>query len=205
MLFMAHEITLTVNYKKHHSTNPLQRFLLNNFYKNLLGLTYDLKIKSALDVGCAEGFALNLLKKNPYVKKLVGLDQSLASIKLGRKLHPGIIFSHGSIYQLPYRDNEFDIVICTEVLEHLENPKAALKEIVRVTNNYCLLSVPNEPWFMLANFLRGKNLSRWGNDIEHINHWTKSKFVSLIKEATLEPLVVNNPFPWTMVLVKKRE
>ena len=63
----------------------------------------------------------------------------------------------------------------------LKKKLKALKELVRVSNKYLVISVPNEPLFMLAQLLRGKNWSRLGNDIEHINHWTFVSFPKFVK------------------------
>lgn len=193
---------LTDNYKKHFSYNPLQRILMRHFYKTILELIQNLPITSVLDVGCGEGFALNILKKNNLAKTFVGLEQSQEAIDLGKKLHPFINFNQGDIYKMGYKKAQFDLVICTEVLEHLSQPKIALKKIVRVSKRYCLLSVPNEPWFMLANFLRGKNLSLWGNDPGHIQHWSKKQFINLITSQHLKPKATKAPFPWTMILAE---
>ena len=200
---MANKIKLTANYKKHFSSNPLQRLLLNNFYNQLTELTKELKIKTVLDAGCAEGFGLKILSNHKTVKNLEGLDQSADAIKLGKRLHTFIKFTKGDIYKMPYKDRQFDLVICLEVLEHLKNPEKALKEIIRVAKKYCLLSVPHEPWFRLANLLRGKNLSCWGNDAGHIQHWSKKAFTNLLTKAGLKPLKSSSPFPWTMVLTEK--
>ena len=89
------------------------------------------------------------------------------------------------------------------VVEHVDDPEKGLKELVRVTGKNLLLSVPNEPWFMMANFLRGKNLSRWGNDIEHINHWSTEKFKKFVgKEIAVKKVI--RPFPWTLLIAEKR-
>jgi ubiquinone/menaquinone biosynthesis C-methylase UbiE len=103
---------------------------------------------------------------------------------------------------LQYKDNAFDLVLCNEVLEHVENPEKALQELKRVTSKYLLLSVPNEPIFMASNFLRGKNVSRWGNDIEHINHWSRNSFKNFVKKE-LQIHAIYNPFPWTIILAEK--
>lgn len=194
---------LTDNYKKHFSSNPLQRILMKYFYKMLLTLIQNLSIRSVLDVGCAEGFALNVLKKNNLAKTFVGLDQSKKAIYLGKKLHPFINFNCGDIYKMNYNKGQFDLVICLEVLEHLSQPQIALAEINRVAKKYCLLSVPNEPWFQLSNFLRGKNLSRWGNDPGHIQHWSKKQFIDLVTAQHLKLKATKAPFPWTMILAEK--
>jgi SAM-dependent methyltransferase len=142
--------------------------------------------------------------KNPVQKKLIENFFTTLAKELGKKDHPHLILKQVSIYELPYKDNSFDLVICTEVLEHLDDPQKALQEMVRVSKKYLLLSVPNEPIFMLSNFLRGKNWSRWGNDIEHINHWSSSSFQSFVSSKKLEVIRKRHPFPWTMLLVEKR-
>jgi len=197
------KIKFTSNYKKHLSTHLLQQLLINNFYHQLLSLCRPLKMNQILDVGCGEGFTLNFICKNKVGKNCIGLDISTEAINLGRKIHPGIKLIKGNICKIPFKNNQFDLVICTEVLEHLPNPLIALKEIHRVTRKYYLLSVPNEPWFQLSNLLRAKNLFRWGNDIEHINHWSKKNFLKIVATKTNKILNVKTPYPWIMVLVEK--
>jgi SAM-dependent methyltransferase len=45
--------------------------------------------------------------------------------------------------RLPYDDNSFDIVTCLDVLEHLDNPHQALKELIRVAKYSVFISLPN--------------------------------------------------------------
>ena len=73
----------------------------------------------------------------------------------------------------------------------------------RVTKKYILLSVPNEPFFILANFLRGKYLKSFGNHPEHINHWTFLGFEKMLKKNGLTVVKSRHPFAWSLVLVKK--
>ncbi len=192
----------TSNYKKYNSNNPIQRILINNFRKTLFLCLRDLKIDDVLDAGCGEGFILSELKRHNIGKHLEGIDSSKEALFIGKRYFPYLNLKHGDIYSLPYEDNSFDLVICTEVLEHLEKPNEAINEIKRVSRKYCLLSVPNEPFFKIANFIRGKNLSRWGSDVDHIQCWNSKDFENFIKHK-LEILAVKKPFPWTMVLSKK--
>jgi 2-polyprenyl-3-methyl-5-hydroxy-6-metoxy-1,4-benzoquinol methylase len=197
----------TDNYKKHTHKNPIQRFLLANFFKNLVKLTQAKTVDSILDVGCGEGFTLNRLKENGIGKRLEGIEYLQAAIDLGRKTYPDVLIKKGTIYNLPYKTDSFDLVLCTEVLEHLEKPQDALKELVRVSKKYLVISVPNEPFFMLAQLIRGKNWSRLGNDIEHINHWTIFGFPQFVKKnagARVHILARRFPFAWTMLLLEKK-
>lgn len=187
----------TDNYKKHTSGNPLKRFFIRNFFNILLSQIKNLKIESVLDVGCGEGFTLNKLKENNIGKKHEGVDYAKEAIVIGSKLYPKLNLHQGNIYDLKYKDNSFDLVICSEVLEHLENPQKALKELARVSKKYLVLSVPNEPFFYLFNY------TQWGKDIGHINKWTSREFKKLVnKQRKIKILKAKTPFPWTMILAK---
>jgi ubiquinone/menaquinone biosynthesis C-methylase UbiE len=192
----------TDNLRKHTAKNPLQIFLINRFFDTLLFEIKKIKPQSVLDVGCGEGFTLERLRQNEIGNKLVGIDFLERAINIGKKLHPELSLSSGSIYDIPFKDNSFDLVICTEVLEHLEHPEKALKELQRVTKGTCIISVPHEPWFILANLLRGKNISRWGNDIEHIQHWSRGG-INKLAGKYFSVTEIRNPFPWSMVIAKK--
>ena len=193
----------TSNFQKHTSKNPIQQFLINNFNNTLIKAITPLHVKNVLDAGCGEGFSLYKLSEYNIGEKLEGIDYSKEAISIGKKLFPNLSLKQGSIYNLPCKDNTFDLVLSTEVLEHLENPKKALQEILRVSKKYILVSVPNEPFFMMSNFLRGKNVMKFGNDPEHIQHWTIFSFLKLMKEHEIQIKTVKLPFPWIMILVEK--
>lgn len=193
-------MTTTTNYEKHKNQNPVQRFLINRFYKVLMDFAKQTKPKKILDAGCGEGFTLVKFKRNGIGKILSGVDFSDDAIFLGKKTYPGLKLSKGDIYSLPYPDKSFDLVVCTEVLEHLEFPEKAVREICRVTGKYVLFSVPNEPFFQLSNFLRGKYLPTLGNHPEHINHWSTKAFELLLRKNKVRIIAKKHPFPWTIIL-----
>lgn len=194
--------TTTTNFSKHTTTNPIQKFLIGRFYDRLFSMVKPLKPVSILDVGCGEGFTLARLKRSRIGTVLEGVENSTTAIKLAKKMYPGILIKEASIYELPYEDNSFDLVICTEVLEHLEDPKAALLELKRVSKKCILISVPNEPIFTIANFLRGKYLKNFGNHPEHIQHWSKYSLKKFVRANKLKVSQVKTPFPWTLLLAR---
>jgi ubiquinone/menaquinone biosynthesis C-methylase UbiE len=83
-----------------------------------------------LDVGCGLGFLKNYLDGSK-VNKYISLDVD------------GELLVHGSVYDLPFKDGIFDTVVMSEVLEHLEHPLNALKEVKRVCKSKIILTVPN--------------------------------------------------------------
>lgn len=193
----------TDNYKKHTHSNPIQQMLVENYLKNLVKLLKSVKIESILDAGCGEGFTLNRIQKENVASKYEGIEFNPQSIKIAKSLYPKLNIKKATIYELPFKDKSFDLVMSTEVLEHLEDPRKGLKELIRVSKKYILISVPNEPFFMGANFIRGKNWSRLGNDIEHIQHWTFWQFENFVKQEKVKILAAKHPFAWTMLLLEK--
>ena len=98
------------------------------------------------------------------------------------------------------------MVVCSEVLEHLEEPENALKKINEITadKGYILLSVPNEPIWRICNMARGKYLKQLGNTPGHIQHWSKRTFCKMLTKNNMRIIETKTPFPWTMVLIAKR-
>ena len=193
----------TTNYIKHANSNPIQKALINNFYKELFKLIKPLKPESVLDVGCGEGFTLKKLEERKIGKKTEGIDYSDEAIRLGKQMYPELNLSIGNVYDLKYKDNLFDLALCTEVLEHLKDPEKAAGEIRRVSSKYVVFSVPNDPFFIMANFLRGKYLKSFGNHPEHINHWTAWGFKKFLNKCGYEVVKAKHPFAWTLILAKK--
>lgn len=191
----------TDNFKKHTSKNPLKTLFLNIYYKTFINELKKLKIENVLDVGCGEGFILSKLREEGIGTSWQGIDYSKEAVEIGKKIHPFLNLKQGSIYDSKFQDNSFDLVVCTEVLEHLEDPKKALGEVLRISQKYVLLSVPNEPLFLLSNF------TQWGKDIGHINHWTFWGFEEFVKQntgASVKIIARKYPFPWTMLLLEKQ-
>ena len=90
--------------------------------------------KSILDVGCADGL---LWEGFPYRGTL--LDKEVR--EGAEPCHPDVV---GTAEDLPFADNSFDIVLLSEILEHLEKPEIALREATRVAKLKVILTVPWE-------------------------------------------------------------
>lgn len=193
----------TTNFEKHTTKNPIGKIFLDNFLSTAVKSIKYLNIDSILDVGCGEGFTLAKFKKEKIGKNYEGIEKDDQAIELSKKLYPSLNIQKGDIYTLPYKSNSFDLVVCTEVLEHLDNPKKAYKELIRVSRKYILLSVPNEPWFTFQRMARFQNIMHLGAHPEHIQHWTHSAFLKFVKVKGVKVVEKKLPIPWTMVLLKK--
>ncbi|MDD5225922.1 MAG: methyltransferase domain-containing protein [Candidatus Omnitrophica bacterium] len=190
------------NLGKYRSSNPLQRFLIRRFLSKIRALYGGLPKGGLCEAGCGEGFVLRDFSSHGLLKNIpvMGLDISEESLRFAATLVPEVNFMRGSAYSIPLGDKECRCVMMLEVLEHLETPDRALHEASRV-GDFLLLSVPHEPFFMAANFLRGKNWSRWGSDKEHIHFWNTRSFKKLL-EPYGEIVRLETCFPWMVALLK---
>ncbi len=112
------------------------------------------KADTFLEIGPGNGVVTWLLRK--MGRKVITMD-------LCPEVEADI---HGSVTQMPFDENEFDTVICCEVLEHLpwKDVQIALQEIHRVAKKNVVLSLPHalKCWYIIGNLpLFGKTWGSW--------------------------------------------
>ncbi len=200
---MAGTLTAAVearsNYRKHRSRNPVQRWLMRNFYREVAALAAEgVAGRSGavvLDVGAGEAFVAGHLDLNRL--RYVGLDPDRTAAAYAVSTF-GVGYIIGDGRWLPIRTGAADLVLCLEVLEHLPDPDAALEELCRVARAV-LISVPHQPWFALANLVRGRNFRRLGDDPDHRQFWTAGRFLRWAgRRLSIDR--VTFPFPWLVLL-----
>lgn len=103
-------------------------------------------INSVLDIGCYEKY---LERHIPERVKYVGVDI------YGR---PDIHLDLDKKENLPFKDDSFDLVVCADVLEHLENIHFIFDELIRISNKYVLIALPN-PLSGVFSYFLGRNYS----------------------------------------------
>lgn len=85
---------------------------------------------SVLDVGCYECDLKYMISSSSYT----GIDISG---------DPDVYIDLDSIDALPFADNEFDTVVCSDVLEHLDELHLIFSELIRVSKREVIISLPN--------------------------------------------------------------
>ena len=98
-----------------------------------------------LDVGCAEGMYLLAVKKNWSKSNVFGIDFSAIALKKTRiytnKTHSSLACADAA--HLPFKNDSFDLVLCSETLEHMVDDKIAIKELLRICRKACIITVPS--------------------------------------------------------------
>lgn len=186
------------NLQKYQSRNPLQQLLIRRFQLRVEATLAGLPDGALLDAGCGEGFILQRLA----AAKLFGVDVEHEPLRFARALSGRANLARASVLALPFPEVSFPVVLCLEVLEHLPEPQRAVAELHRVSAGHLVVSVPHEPWFRLANLARGKNLSRWGDDVEHVNHWGPEGFRRLLG-GSFAKVRVETSFPWLIAVAER--
>lgn len=116
----------------------------NVYYKKYFNLFKNSKITNVLDVGCGNGNALNyLINKNKNLKNGIGIEPSKKAVQLLNKKYKRkkLKFISAFNHNLPFKDNEFDLVISWGVLSWIDrnNYLQSLGELCRVTNKYLFI------------------------------------------------------------------
>lgn len=190
--------------QKYRNKNPVQRMLIRRFVTKLHAMfVAACPVKRVLEIGVGQGFLSGYLSERFVDVDFVGVDLNGDDLRHLRKNFPRIEAHEGNAFDLSFLDRTFDLVICAEVLEHLETPATALAQISRFEPKHVILTVPHEPWFMLSNLARGKNITRFGNDIEHINHYTTRSFQKLV-QTRFELCELTTSYPWILALARHR-
>ena len=189
-------------YDKYASSNPVERRLMAGFFDALDAALPDRPPRSILEVGVGEAEVACRVRDRFPSASFVGIDLPDAELAAhwGEVGLPG---AFADIARLPFPDRSFDLVLGIEVLEHVPDPAAALRELRRLASADVVLSVPREPVWRVANMARGKYLGALGNTPGHINHWGKRRFAQLVGEH-FSVRSVASPFPWTMVAASAR-
>jgi 2-polyprenyl-6-hydroxyphenyl methylase / 3-demethylubiquinone-9 3-methyltransferase len=113
-------------YALYHLNSPRFEFF-DRYVKNWQGL-------SVLDVGCGGGFSCEFMAARGV--NVSGIDQSQKCIDAAMQhaYNSGLEIDYrcGVAEQLPYADQSFDIVVCVDVLEHVEDVKQVISEVSRI-------------------------------------------------------------------------
>lgn len=184
-------------YKNDICTKILHRNRLNRFYMLLRQLISNNVIESfdsAIDIGCNAGVYSKIISDFGY-KKVVGIDIDYDYIE---KANDSFAFDHsGKVlnYELMNAENltadtKYDFILCTEVIEHTENPQKVVENIINILNSkgIAVITLPNRislPYFayVIIHKLKQKPMNK--ELLQHISY-PFYKSLKLFQNSDLE-------------------
>lgn len=187
------------------SSNKIIRWLGDRLINAVHSMitTWKKDVMFGLNVGCGEGQMIFRLIQKGMKHEVTAVDIDPERIAYAHRLIPASNCIRADIFSLPFQSAAFEYVIATEILEHLHNPKTALRELIRVAKPGAavILSVPHEPFFQWGNLFRGKHWKSWGRTPSHVQFWSRSEFRSIISEfITVQEERWISCFPWQLYL-----
>ena len=189
------EDTAARHLRKYANRNPFHCFALGRFFDAVAREVRDLKPHRVLEFGCGEGLFLDQLRQRGITFAcLTGIDLRQDALDRARRLLPEYRFEWVDLFEFD-PEEPFDLVIASEVFEHLREPEPYLERLVKLGSRHFLFTVPWEPWFRLMNLLRGRDVRRWGNHPEHVNHWNARSFETFLARR-VQVEAVRGVFPF---------
>jgi SAM-dependent methyltransferase len=169
-----------------------------------------------LDLGCGTGRHTDAVARLRHVHA-IGMDISLADVLKAKKrlLYAESLGMHGGgpwgllvadVTCLPFKDDAFDCVICSEVLEHVPSQDAAIHEATRVTRPGKDLAV-SVPRFLPERICWALSQDYHKANNGHIRIYKKKELIKLLERAGLRKWALHfahslhTPFWWLKCLV----
>ena len=170
-----------------------------NYFSSILKSTvnsYSSEPQFVLDIGCGNGKFVSSIKTFSNVK-LVGVDGSDYALKLAKSAgyDETLLIEDFNSSSILFPQNDWDLIICKDVLEHILYPEDFVKHIVRLMKPECklLIQVPNHFNFIgLLKFIKTRNLdvfnyfpnnNSWNNP--HIRYFKFDEFISYFESLGL--------------------
>ena len=168
--------------------NPLVRLIERSRRVKIVQFSSINPNDRVLEIGCEEG---PILEQLPESKLCVGLEISSLSIKRAKqKLSSRCDFVKADGQRLPFKSNTFNVVICSETLEHVPKPEDIVEESYRVLRKggRFIVTVPYETYITSGKrFVEKLGLMKLlfkgikGDTTEfHIHNFTPAQLYSLI-------------------------
>ena len=140
------------------------------------------------DVGCGRGTVGIRLGRT---KGLWGLDISLPAVREAARVYDGAVVGDASTGCLPFRESTFDVCLMLDVVEHLPDPRVAIREVFRVLrpNGVLLTCTPNIlNWRQVWKLVSSRRFPKTSGDPEpydggHLHFFTYADLAGLLRGA----------------------
>ncbi|HET6603625.1 MAG TPA: class I SAM-dependent methyltransferase [Xanthomonadaceae bacterium] len=192
---------------KYTDSGRAGRWLVDRFFTAVGDLVRAARVPAGarvLEAGCGAGYSTQRIRAMlPDATDLLACEIESAHASAAQARNPAVAVTQASIYAAPHPDRSFDLVLLLEVLEHLHDPHACLRELHRISRGRVIVSTPREPLWRALNLCRGKYWRDLGNTPGHVRHWSTRALIGEVS-GLFEVEAVRTPVPWTMLLLRPR-
>jgi len=155
-----------------------------------------LKGKNILEIGCGDGYMLDLMVQNG-VASATGFDPSMAGVDTPFTTRENVEII-GEYFRSDQIDRPFDAILCRHVLEHLDDPVSLLTDIRRAIGDQDLpiyFEVPNAGWML-------DTISMWDVIYEHVGYWSAPAITTLFRRTGFKPVSVTTGYGDQFLMVE---
>ncbi|MGE3507848.1 MAG: class I SAM-dependent methyltransferase [Vicinamibacterales bacterium] len=147
----------------------------------------EIRGKDVLDAGAGTGwFSRGLTQWGGHVTSLDVGTELMHQVRRKANSHRVV----GSVLDLPFPDASFDLVLCTEVIEHTTDPRQAVAELSRIVrpSGILVVTVPNRAWHWtvrLANALRLRPYRGYENWVGYrdLSQWIHAQGLTVSQQS----------------------
>jgi len=171
---------LSLFYQNYHKTTQYTGKLdskLRRAKKRIRLVKWRVKGRRFVDVGCNVGFAVEAARRLGL--ESLGIDIDESSIRLGKSLFPEAMLEIMSVQELAASGSTFDLIYCSEVIEHLLNPVEFVEALSKILNNngVLFLTTPDIDHFSLP-----EDILSWDGvrPPEHLLYFSKKSLNALL-------------------------
>jgi SAM-dependent methyltransferase len=144
------------------------------FYDEVAAACAELRPASTVDLGCGSGHLLRALLDRLPEARALGVDHAASGIDVARELVPEARFIVGDLYRLSPPER-FDLVLSTEVLEHLTRPREGVERMLEwcAEGGRVAITVPDGAWDAFEG---------------HVNFWSEDALRDFLAPHGLESI-----------------
>lgn len=179
--------------------------------RKVLGRSNERKL---LDLGCGNGSLTAALHRDGF--EVTGLDSAIGGIRLAQEAHPELTFMVHDVSQALPREHlkQFNVVLATEVIEHLFLPRQLFHRAIEALTDdgILVITTPYHGWLKnVALALMNRFDGHWnpGWDYGHVKFFSRRSLLGMAEESGLEMVSFHRvgrvpPLAMSMIMVLRR-
>lgn len=177
--------------KLYNSKNFLIKFVHNNRLNSIAKMIPDKGKFKIFDAGCGEGHLIKKLNSKNSNNLYYGVDVTEIALQKAKKRCPYAEFKIENLLKMNFDNAFFDVIICTEVLEHIIEYERAIEELKRILkkDGFLILTFPNEFLWTISRFFLGRKSIKVP---DHVNSFNPNQIKSLVRMKLISQ--INLPF-----------